>query len=240
MKKILGILGGMGPLASAEFLKTIYDFSVGAVEQESPVCILYSDPTIPDRTESIINGTEEVLLKRLVKALETLYQLGASKVVIACVTIHYILPRVPAPLRQKVISLVDVIIDEMLTTEERHLLLCTNGTREKGIFQKHDRWELIRPQVVFTNDDDQQFVHDLIHKTIKTNQIDDSLLSCFDDLSKRYRVHSFIAGCTEIHVLVKRLMKRGSDEPQYRFVDPLLTLAKDLKRFVNGPEPFLL
>jgi aspartate racemase len=240
MKEILGILGGMGPLASAEFLKTIYDFNVGTVEQESPVCILYSDPTIPDRTEAILNGSAEVLLQGLINALETLHQLGASKMVIACVTIHHFLPRVPVPLRQKVISLVDLIVEEVLTTGERHLLLCTNGTREAGIFQKHDRWTLIRPQVMFTTADDQHLVHDLIHKKIKTNQSDDSLLSCFDDLSKKYRVHSFIAGCTEIHLLVKRLMRRGSQGPQYHFVDPLLTLAKDLKRFVNRTEPFCL
>ena len=238
MKEILGILGGMGPLASAEFLKTIYDFNIGAVEQESPVCILYSDPTVPDRTEEIFNGTEEVLLARLIKALDTLCRLGADKIVIACVTIHYLLPRVPVSLREKVISLIDLIFDEVLANEERYLLLCTNGTRKAGIFQNHDRWELIRPQVVLTNEDDQHFVHDLILK-IKTNQIDELVWSHFDDFSKKYRVDSFIAGCTEFHLLAKRLTKRGSGS-QYRFVDPLLTLARDLKRFVNRSVPFPL
>ena len=209
MKETLGIVGGMGPLASAEFLKTIYDFNIGAVEQESPVCILYSDPTVPDRTEEIFNGTEEVLLAHLVKALDTLCRLGADKIAIACITIHYLLPRVPASLREKVISLIDLIFDEVLATGERHLLLCTSGTRKAGIFQNHHRWELIRPQIVFANEDDQQFVHDLILK-IKTNQINDSLWPRFDDLSKRYRVDSFIAGCTEFHLLVKRLIERGS------------------------------
>ena len=238
MKEILGILGGMGPLASAEFLKTIYDFNLGAVEQESPVCILYSDPTVPDRTEAIFNGTEEVLLDRLVKALDTLCRLGADKIVIACITMHHLLPRLPGSLRGKVISLIDLIFDEVLATEERHLLLCTSGTREADIFRSHNRWELIRPQIVFANEDDQNWVHDLILK-IKTNQIDDSLWSRLDDFSERYRVDSFIAGCTEFHLLVKRLIERGNG-PQYRFVDPLLILARDLKRFVNESLPFPL
>jgi aspartate racemase len=231
MKQILGILGGMGPLASAEFLKTIYDFNIGAIEQESPVCILYSDPTVPDRTEEIFNGAEEALLERLIKSLDTLCRLGADKIVITCVTIHYLLSRVPGSLRERVISLIDLIFDEVLATKEQHLLLCTSGTRKADLFQNHDRWELIRPQLLFTNEDDQHFVHDLILK-IKTNQIDDSLCSRFDDFSKRYQVDSFIAGCTEFHLLVKRLTKQESG-PQYRFVDPLLTLARDLKRFVN-------
>jgi aspartate racemase len=236
MKQVLGILGGMGPLASAEFLKTIYDFNIGAVEQESPVCILYSDPTVPDRTEEILNGTEEVLLARLVKTLDALCRLGANKIVIACVTIHYLLPKVPAFLREKVISLIDLIFDEVLATEERHLMLCTNGTRSTDIFQNHDRWALIKPQVVFPSEDDQRFVHDLILK-IKANQIDDSLWSRFDDFSKRYRVGSFIAGCTEFHLLAKRSINCN---PQYRFVDPLLTLARDLKMFMNRSALLLL
>src|SRR5438552_6897488 len=191
MKEILGILGGMGPLASAEFLKTIYDFNVGDVEQDSPICVLYSDPTIPDRTDAIISGTEDIVFECLVKALETLYQLGVNKVVIACVTMHYFLPRLPTHLRQRVISLVDLIIDEVSMTDERYLLLCTSG------------WQLIGPQVVLPNDDDQHFIQDLIHQKIKTNPSDDSLLQCFDALSRKYQIHSFIAG-TEIHLLVKR------------------------------------
>ena len=63
------------------------------------------------------------------KGLETLYQLGVNKVVIACVTMHYFLPRLPTHLRQRVISLVDLIIDEVSMTDERYLLLCTSGTR---------------------------------------------------------------------------------------------------------------
>jgi aspartate racemase len=231
MEKTLGILGGMGPLASAELVKTIYDFNTGAIEQESPVCILYSDPTIPDRTDAILNCTEEILLKHLLKALDALCALGADKIVVACITIHYLLPRLPRYLREKIISLVDLIFDEVSATEERHLLLCTSGTRRAGIFQNHDGWESIRPQIVFTDDHDQNLVQDLILK-IKTNQFNDSLCFLFDELSERYRVNSFIAGCTEFHVLVKRLIAQESG-PQYRFLDPLLTLARELKRFIN-------
>lgn len=231
MEKTLGILGGMGPLASAEFVKTIYEFNTGAIEQESPVCILYSDPTVPDRTEAIFNGADEALLKRLVKALDTLCGLGADKIVIACITIHYLLPRLPRCLRERIISLVDLIVDEVLATEKRHLLLCTSGTRQADIFQNHDRWKLISPTIVFPSQDDQNLVHDLIMK-IKTNKIDDSLWCRFDDFSEKYRVDSFIAGCTEFHVLVKRLITRGSGR-QYRFLDPQLTLARELKRFIN-------
>ncbi len=54
--KRLGILGGMGALASAELLYTVYRLNTTEPEQGSPVCLLYSDPSIPDRTGAILRG----------------------------------------------------------------------------------------------------------------------------------------------------------------------------------------
>ena len=139
MNQSLGILGGLGPLASAEFLKTIYEFNMTDLEQQSPICILYSDPTFPDRTDAILSGADDLLVNLLIESLEKLFHLGVSKVVIVCVTIHYFLPKVPAPFRKKIISLVDLIVKEILATDQKHLLLCTNATVKTGIFQKHEQ-----------------------------------------------------------------------------------------------------
>ena len=47
-RALLGIVGGLGPLASAEFLKTLYEENPFEVEQEGPACLLLSDPNVPD------------------------------------------------------------------------------------------------------------------------------------------------------------------------------------------------
>ena len=98
-KTRLGILGGMGPLASAEFLRTIYDYSlVDTVEQGAPVVSLYSDPTIPDRTEALLNGDDAAVFRQFTEALSYLTATGATKIVICCMTIHYLLPKLPPAL----------------------------------------------------------------------------------------------------------------------------------------------
>src|SRR5688572_30476242 len=99
MKEMLGILGGMGPLASAEFLKTIYELNLADPEQKSPACVLYSDPAFPDRTEAIMNGSGGLFVRRLTDALEALYGLGATRLVVSCITSHYFFPQIPANLR---------------------------------------------------------------------------------------------------------------------------------------------
>jgi aspartate racemase len=229
MKNILGILGGMGSLASAEFLKTIYEFDQSDIEQQQQACILYSDPTFPDRTEAIINqSAEELLIRFLVETLEKLIQLGSSKIVITCITIHHFLPKVPANLRKNVISLIDLIIQDILQEKKRYLLLCTNGTRQAGIFQKHPQWFLAE-QVILPNKADQNTVHHLIYQ-LKKNGYQDSMIFYFDNLIKKYPVDSLIFGCTEFHLLTKHLIK--TDGKEYTVIDPLLSLAKNIKHFM--------
>jgi aspartate racemase len=231
MNQSLGILGGLGPLASAEFLKTIYEFNLTILEQDSPTCILYSDPTFPDRTDAILGGSDEVLISLLVKSLESLCQLGVSKIVIACITMHYFLPQVPVPLRKRVISLIDLILEEVSNTEKPHLLLCTKGAQKAGIFQKHKQWKLVEPYILFPSEDDQNLLQTYIYQ-IKINCNKDSIVDYLDNLADKYEVDSLVAGCTELHLLKKHLMNLKYSEKGYHFVDPLITIAKDLNRFM--------
>jgi aspartate racemase len=230
MNKILGILGGMGPLASAEFLKTLYEFNVADIEQEMPACFLYSDPKIPDRTEAIVTGSDEVLINCFIEALERLYFLGVNKIVIPCITIHHFLPRVPLILREKVISLVDLILEEVLKSKERHLLLCTTGTLKAGIFQQHSLWSLAEQYIIIPHEE-QNKIHHFIYQ-IKKEAIKESAIPFIDTLLKKYEVNSFIAGCTEIHLLTKYLIQH--DDQNYRVVDPLLIMAKELLRLIDS------
>jgi len=50
----------MGPLASAEFLTSIYELSLGRTEQNMPRLCLVSDPTVPDRTKACDSGPGEL------------------------------------------------------------------------------------------------------------------------------------------------------------------------------------
>src|SRR5918998_2718652 len=121
-KRVLGVVGGLGPLASAEFLRTIYEQSLGDLEQQSPTVIVYSDPTFPDRTEAFLAGNSEPVLAQLIDVIERLLEAGATDVVFCCMTIHYLLSRLPASLRERVISLPDIIFEHVAHTRKRHLL----------------------------------------------------------------------------------------------------------------------
>ena len=232
-REILGIVGGLGPLASAEFLKTVYEYGIGANEQDAPIVFLHSDPTFPDRTESFLAGDSEFLLARLTGALEGLAAAGASRFVICCMTIHYLLPHLPVELSARVVSLLDVIFSN-LKPPRRHLLICSNGTRRLELFQKHPQWERHKSEIVLPDDDDQNKIHHELIYPIKTRPDFRRLNLLLETLLERYEVDSFIAGCSEIHVLAKQVVFNGNRAESYGCLDPLTIIARDWKRQQRG------
>ncbi|PSO88170.1 MAG: aspartate/glutamate racemase family protein [Cyanobacteria bacterium QS_3_48_167] len=231
MNQSLGILGGLGPLASAEFLKTIYEYNVAESEQESPICILYSDPTFPERVDAITRGENELLTNILEKSLEKLCQMGVSKIAIACFTMHYFLPQIREPLREKVISLIDVVIQKVSNTEKTHLLLCANGAQSTSVFEQ--LLKLVKPNILLLDDADQTQLNDYIFK-IKKNDSKESLIKYLDTLSRKYKVESMIAGCTELHIINKYLINFQHQERCFHFIDPLLIIAQKVKKFLDA------
>jgi aspartate racemase len=225
-REILGIVGGIGPLASAEFVKTIYEQSVGEREQASPIIFMHSDPTFPDRTQSLLAGESEPLLSKLIKALNQLQELGASRIVICCVTIHFLLPRLPAELRSRIISLLDVIFGELGKSQKRHLLIGTTGARKLSVIEQHARWESLKDLIVMPDEEDQRLIHDDIIYQIKRNRDLSELMPVLESLLSKYDLESFIAGCTEIHLLAKRFVWSGT-EARFSCIDPIMTIAKD-------------
>jgi aspartate racemase len=215
----LGVVGGMGPLASAEFLKTIYEFSVGEREQESPIVFMYSNPTVPDRTESLLNGSREVLLESLITALRQLHDMGANRTLICCVTMHCLLPYLPADLRSRLISLLDVIYEEVERRRQKQLLVCSTGTRRLGLFQSHPSWQSLSDYMVLLDDSDQDEMHKLIYRVKQCSDFA-CLVPPLEALLRKYRVDSFIAGCTEMHLFARR--------SHYRCIDPLTIVARQL------------
>ncbi len=230
----LGILGGMGPLASAEFLGTIYRLNVVEPEQQAPDCILFSDPSFPDRTSCIQAGNTQELTDRLVASLEEMVRLGAERIVIACVTAHHVLPQIPERLRCKVISLVDLVIDELLAIRQPVLLLASSGTRAARIFETHERWPSVAGWVAFPGEADQRELHEGIYRLKVNGTLGDSQTWLSSLLAKSGR-EGVIFGCTELHLLHRSL---ACTVPSVAMIiDPLLIVARDLPRLLSATVP---
>ena len=59
--KFLGVLGGMGPLASAQFMTRLTLLTPAERDQDHIPAVLWSDPRVPDRTRGKLSGGDDPL-----------------------------------------------------------------------------------------------------------------------------------------------------------------------------------
>jgi aspartate racemase len=226
---ILGIIGGMGVVASAEFTRTLYEYNTHEVEQDSAAVILLSDPSFPDRSQSFLSGSSGELLDVLENKLRQLHAMHASKIILACVTLHYAIPLLPEELRRDIISLVDVALTEVIKSARKQLLFCSNGSRGARVFQSHEKWDQAKDYIVWPDEQDQALVHSLLYQ-YKVRSDEQPFLPFLPKLLDKYQVDSFVAGCSELHLLTKYLAQH---HPGLRFLDPLDTIARNLDSFMS-------
>jgi aspartate racemase len=166
----------------------------------------------------------------LVEALNLLRDAGASEIVICCVTIHYLLPRLEADLRRLITSMLDVIFSDVKQSNQRHLLICSAGTRKLKLFESHDDWEVSSKAFVLPDLADQERIHrDLIYP-IKRNANIRDLFRLLETFLEKYGVSSFVVGCSEIHLLAKRFLADGRYRDRYDCIDPFTSVVRRIMR----------
>ena len=95
MEKTIGILGGMGPLATADLFRKITLLTDAARDNDHIRVYIDSNARIPDRTAAILSGGKDPV-PEMASALRSLEACGASCVIMPCNTAHYFLPRLQA------------------------------------------------------------------------------------------------------------------------------------------------
>lgn len=132
----LGVLGGMGPAATAEFLRILTERAPAEADQEHPVVYLISDAELPDRSTAIL-GLGEDPTARLQQDFAKLDFLGADFFAVPCNSAHYFLDKI-VPLTKPLVHIIEesVLAAKRLNPEEAWLL-GTLGTLQSGLYQKY-------------------------------------------------------------------------------------------------------
>jgi len=87
VNRILGVLGGMGPLASAHFMVRLTLLTPAERDQDHIPTVLWSDPRVPNRTQAKIAGAEDPL-PALLRGVRSLEAAGCGAIAIPCNTAH--------------------------------------------------------------------------------------------------------------------------------------------------------
>jgi aspartate racemase len=104
--RTLGVLGGMGPLASAEFMRQLTLLTPAARDQDHIPAILWSDPRVPDRVAGW-RGTADSPLPALLRGLRGLEAAGCDGIAMPCNTAHGWFTEMQEATRLPILHIVD-------------------------------------------------------------------------------------------------------------------------------------
>lgn len=133
---ILGVLGGMGPLATLDFLRKVLDATPAQVDQDHVPVVTSSIPQVPDRTAAF-RGLGESPLPALIASGERLKRAGAGLIVIPCNTAHLWFEPLQQALGVPMLHLIDAALDEtvaLVRPGARVGLLGTAATIESRLY----------------------------------------------------------------------------------------------------------
>lgn len=228
MKKTVGILGGVGPLATADLFRKMVLMTEAGADQEHLHIIVDNDTSVPDRTEAILRGGEDPT-PYFIRTAKNLVRAGAELIAMPCCTGHRFLPAVE--------EAVDAPIINMLSATARVLaeagvksagLLATDGMLSTGLFESaltEYGVETIKP-----DGEGQRAVTDIIYNAVKSSDWSHDtapFLRMADGLMSR-GAQVLILGCTELPVAFEMF------HIQLPFADPTAILAAEAIREAGG------
>lgn len=165
----IGVIGGMGPLATADLYRKMIEGTIAAKDQEHIHVIIDSNPLIPDRTEYILhNGPSP--LPEIIKTIRRLEAAGCNFLIMPCNTAHSIIEEIKAT---TIIPFIDMMEETAKYFARKHPtelvgLLATDGTVESRAYHKYmekEGIELLVPQ------ENQKKVMDFIYKGVKSGKL---------------------------------------------------------------------
>lgn len=202
----LGVLGGMGPMATVDFLHKLVDRTPAQADHEHIPFVVHSVPQLPDRMQAIFNGGASPLPK-LMEAIETLQAAGAVCIAMPCNTAHYWYDEFAPAARVPFLHIADAALAALGTKQQSSAplgLLGTRGTLKAGFYQKRIAARGV-DCIVSSPDDQEDFVDPAI-KAIKANELGRAtpLIECAVGRLLEQGASSVVLGCTEIPVVLGR------------------------------------
>jgi len=206
--KTIGILGGMGPEATAHFFKLILENTAAGRDQDHASVLVWNDPKVPARTEAIL-GEGQSPLPSLLKGIRILQNGGAGLIVMPCVTAHHWAPEISAAVRIPFVNLLDEAVKSALSEIpglERAGLIASSGTVSSGLWPRafgKRRIEILLPE---PREQDEVMAAIFGGEGIKAGATSGPPRTAILKVARRLvrrGAQAVIAGCTEVPLVLR-------------------------------------
>ena len=239
----VGILGGMGPAAGADFVRLfvaactdrLRATGLPACDQAYPAHCLVQLP-VPDRSAALASPVAAQPLDAMKQAMQGLRAMGASGVAIACNTAHAWHGDLQAAFPDTtILNVMDEVAGELQRRGVSIVgLLATEGTYRSGLYQE----ALSRRGILCAAPDSQerQDLMDGIYQGVKAGRFAHGAV-LFERVARsviaRHKLPALILGCTEIPLAFPAHSVLG-----VHLIDPAQVLAHRLAAWAyEAPAP---
>ncbi len=218
-KKVLGIIGGMGPMATVDLFEKIVAHTKASCDREHIDIIVGDIASIPDRRTSIING-DTLAAEGMLACARRLVTAGADILMIGCNTAHYFYDYVQTGVSTPILHMPRETAKEIASRGYRTaVILGTDMTIQMGLYHRALQEEGILPMK--PDEEGQAMVMDIIYNGVKAGKSNLNLEPLLAKMKKMQEngAECFILGCTELPVAFSGV------ETELQLIDPTMVLA---------------
>ncbi|CDF79537.1 aspartate racemase [Formosa agariphila KMM 3901] len=227
----LGIVGGVGPSATVDFMNKIIQSTPATKDQDHIKMIVEQNPQIPDRTANLIQNETDPTLA-LFSTCKKLEVAGSHAIAIPCNTAHAFVKEIQEHLNVPIVNMITTTAEYIL----EHFgagtnvgLLATSGTIQSQVYYNvltHYGLQVVVPDVIH-----QDYVMDSIYGAlgVKAGYTDGH---CKTEILKgvshliENKAEVIILGCTELPLMFPQTQTVNQNDLEIALLDPTLILAK--------------
>lgn len=217
--RMLGILGGLGPMATVYFYEMLTKHTKASCDQEHIDIVISSRATTPDRTAYILGQNESSPVEQMIEDARRLENFGAELIAIPCNTAHYFLKSVSEAVKIPVLNIISETVGHIKNKGLKKAgILATVGTIKTEEYQL--MCDKMGIEWAIPNKDGQAELMEIIYDDIKAGRRAD--MHKFKRITDRLEAvgcDCIILGCTELSII-----KRDEGLPS-RFIDSMEVLA---------------
>ena len=219
MKKSIGIIGGMGPMATCDLMKKIIDNTLATRDQEHIRIFVDCNTNIPDRTAAILQKGIDPR-PEMIKSAINLQKMGADVLIMPCNTAHYFLEDVQKSVSVPMLNMLSETAKVLVKQNVKcATVLATDGTIKSGLYDKELKNMGIKP--VYPSEEEQKMIMSIIYDFVKAGRefLDIEKIRALEDNLIKQGAQAMILGCTELPIFFEKYQSK------IKKIDPTLVLA---------------
>lgn len=221
--KLVGVLGGVGPMATVYFEEMVLEMTDAACDQEHVNMLVYNHAAIPDRTAFILKRSDHSPVLDMAKDAQMLAQAGCDFLVLPCNTAHFFHQRIQQAVSIPLLNIIEETVGACVEGKIKTVgVLATEGTVAADTYGLMCRRRGLA--CVYPDAGTQRQITSIIYDRIKAGKpVKAKEMAALYDRMREEGCDGIVLGCTELSVAHRDLALRGAHPD---VVDSLEVLAR--------------